>query len=99
VSGSKDNTIRVWDLENDGNEIKKLEGHEGGITSIAITPDGKNIVSGSFDGTIKVWNLTGRTDIVSTFYADGEMWSCAANGKLIVAGDSLGMVHMLVLEE
>lgn len=38
-----------------------LMGHAGEVNTVAITPDGKNIVSGSDDKTVKVWDLNSRT--------------------------------------
>jgi len=38
--------------------LKTLEGHSESVSSVAITLDGKYIVSGSSDKTIKVWDLT-----------------------------------------
>ena len=42
----------VWDLET-GTEKSKLKGHSWYVTSVAISPDGKTIVSGSYDKTIR----------------------------------------------
>lgn len=43
---------RVWDLESD--RLKStLEGHASVVWSVAISPDGKTIVSGSDDKTVK----------------------------------------------
>ncbi len=42
----------VWDMET-GQEKSKLEGHSGMVFSVAISPDGKTIVSGSYDKTIR----------------------------------------------
>lgn len=39
-------------------EALTLEGHEGGVNSVAFSPDGKRIVSSGQDGTIKVWQTT-----------------------------------------
>ena len=36
-----------------GKETSKLEGHSEGLRSVAISPDGKTIVSGSNDKTIR----------------------------------------------
>ncbi len=56
VSGSYDNTIKIWDLQT--GELKStLSGHSGAVFSVAISPDGKTLVSGSADKTIKIWNL------------------------------------------
>ena len=56
VSGSDDNTIRVWDLDT-GACLKTLEGHTSSVKAVALTSDGKRIVSGSGDKTIRVWDL------------------------------------------
>ncbi len=38
----------VWDMAT-GKETSKLEGHTAAVTSVAISKDGKTIVSGSGD--------------------------------------------------
>jgi WD40 repeat protein len=55
-SGSNDNTIRVWNLEN-GECVQTLAGHSDGVTCMSLSSDGKSIYSGSNDTTIRVWNL------------------------------------------
>ena len=57
VSGSKDNTIRIWDLETGKPIGKPIKGHKGHVLTIAMTPDGKRFISGSADNTIRVWDL------------------------------------------
>ncbi len=42
----------VWDMAT-GKEMSKLEGHGGYVQSVAISRDGKTIVSGSYDRTIR----------------------------------------------
>lgn len=56
VSGAKDNTIIVWDVQT-GSLLKVLQGHTGAINSLAFTPDGKLLYSNAMDGTIVIWNL------------------------------------------
>ena len=59
VSGSSDNTIKVWDLST-GKDLLTLKGHKDIVDAVAITPDGTKIVSGSVDKTIKVWDFNVR---------------------------------------
>eukprot|EP00959_Pyramimonas_sp_CCMP1952_P448775 9397291-Pyramimonas_sp.AAC.1 len=58
VSGSYDNTLKVWDANNWGTEIATLTGHTDayGVYTSAFSPDGAVMVSGSSDHTLKVWD-------------------------------------------
>src|SRR5262249_11695876 len=40
-----------------GETIRTLKGHANAVTSIAVMPDGRRVVSGSDDTTVKVWDL------------------------------------------
>ena len=55
VSGSTDNTLRVWDAEKGSALGEPLRGHTGLVVSVAFSPDGKRIVSGGIDNTLRVW--------------------------------------------
>jgi U3 small nucleolar RNA-associated protein 21 len=48
--------IHVVDLET-RKIIRRFEGHEGRITDLAFSPDGRWLVSSSVDGSIKTWDL------------------------------------------
>ncbi|MFH1620792.1 MAG: WD40 repeat domain-containing protein [Patescibacteria group bacterium] len=79
VSGSSDNTIIIWDKDDQGryHESAKLEGHTKFVYTLQVLPDGR-IVSGSYDKTIRIWDkddqgnyhesakLEGHTSYVST---------------------------------
>ena len=64
VSGSHDQTIRIWDIMT-GREIYALkDGHTDFINSVAYCSKGQHIVSASKDCTILVWNAISQTIIL-----------------------------------
>ncbi len=82
-----------------GDQSRPLEGHQGLVDAVAITADGRRVVSGSWDKTLKVWDLeTGA--LICTFNCEGCV-DCAAvapDGRTFVAGDAGGRVYFLRLE-
>src|SRR5258708_19521024 len=56
ITGSGDNTIRMWDAETGSAVGKPLEGHTRTVMSVAYSPDGRHIISGSEDNTILMWD-------------------------------------------
>ena len=48
VTGSMDQTIRVWDITS-GQELRIFKGHTDEVCAVAVTPDGRDIASASDD--------------------------------------------------
>ena len=55
MSGSRDQTIQLWDVAT-GALLQTLEGHTDSVTSVAFSPNGKQVVSGSDDQTVRLWD-------------------------------------------
>jgi serine/threonine protein kinase len=87
VSGSKDKTVRLWDLAT-GQEVRRFTGHESTVRSVAVTPDGKYVVSGSGDKTVRLWELaTGKEVRRFTGHADWvRSVAVTPDGKYVVSG-------------
>ena len=61
ASGSRDDTVRLWDVATGRQIGPPLTGHTGGVISLAFSPDGKTLASGSPDDTVRLWDVaTGR---------------------------------------
>ena len=55
VSGSRDNSIRLWDIQT-STAFSILSGHVGEVNDLAFSADGLTLISGSIDGTILLWD-------------------------------------------
>jgi WD40 repeat protein len=74
LSGSDDQSIRVWDAQTGEMLAMPLVGH-GFIVAVSFSPDGKRIVSGSSDGTVRIWDAEATHFVVrcSTTRAAGTV--------------------------
>jgi eukaryotic-like serine/threonine-protein kinase len=52
---SEDGPAFVWDSIS-GQQLFRIPGHLGGISSLACSPDGRRIITGSMDRTAKIWD-------------------------------------------
>ena len=69
VSGSKDKTIKIWDI-NTAKDVMTLTDHTNEVNSVAISPNGKFLASGSKDKTLKLWDLAKGTLITTIPHQD-----------------------------
>ena len=56
ASGSKDKTVRLWDINN--RESMTLQKHTKWPNVLAFSPNGKVLASGSVDKTVQLWDTT-----------------------------------------
>jgi WD40 repeat protein len=98
VSGSYDNTVRLWDVVT-GMEIKQFRGHEKGVRGVSFSADGKFIVSAGEDNLCKIWDVasgreargigsTNRWMLHASFSPDGKRLATATAGGAVRVWDN-----------
>lgn len=87
VSGSRDTSVRVWDVVS-RQTVLTLTGHGGPVTCVAYSRDGRWIVSGSSDNTLKLWDAKSGVE-TRTFKGHAEGVNAVAirdDGMQIASG-------------
>ncbi|OAA60595.1 mRNA splicing factor [Niveomyces insectorum RCEF 264] len=97
LSGSADNTVRIWDVYHGRELLRACTGHARAITDLSFNRDGTRFVSGGHDRWMKVWDTetgqclsryrTGKTPHCLVFNpsVDGahEFLSGMSNNKIL----------------
>ena len=93
ASGSRDNTIRLWDPVT-GEQEQTLAGNTNSVLSVAFSPDGRTLASGAVDKTVRLWDpvtselkrrITGHPDMVFSvaFSPDGRTLASGAEDATV----------------
>ncbi len=99
AGGSLSGLIQVWALPG-GELVRTLQGHEGSVEGIGISPDGRVITSASADRTIRAWSSEDGTPLwtvrphLLTAYAasprpDGRVIATCSSDRTIKLLDNL----------
>jgi len=91
VSGSYDNTVRVWKIST-GETLHRLQGHSMKVYSVVLDTKRNRCISGSMDNFVKIWSLEtgqclftleGHTSLVGLLdLRDERLVSAAADSTL-----------------
>lgn len=86
ISGSSDNTIKMWDV-NSTRLIKTIPGHTGEVYSAVFSPNGQIIASGGKDKTIRLWNAISGRPVRTLKGHTGEVMSIdfSPGGKILAS--------------
>lgn len=85
VSGSDDNTLKVWSVTN-GQCLHTLVGHTGGVWCSQVTSDGQLIISGSTDRTARVWETATGQCLFTLLGHTSTVRCMALKGDILITG-------------
>src|SRR5262249_46558479 len=82
-----------------GREIRRLPGHNGHVTDIAMLADGRRAVSTGTDKTIRLWDLDAGTEVgmcsVGARYAEVFALAVSPNGRRLLSSHQNGALLRL----
>jgi WD40 repeat protein len=95
VSGSDDNTVRLWDTVT-GAALQTLEGHSHAVLSVDFSLDSRQVVSGSDDDTIRLWDtVTGAVlQILEGHSSSVYSVAFSLDSRQVVSGSHDGTVRL-----
>jgi len=92
VTGSWDETLRIWDVQEGTLLGKPFQGHQGSVYSVAVSPDDRRVASGGQDGTIIIWDVENK-QIVFRLVKHTRDVNCVCfspDGKRLASGSNDG---------
>lgn len=58
ISVHASGSVRIFSLDGSGELVKEWLGHDGGACCVALSPDGKQLMTGGSEGLVKYWNIS-----------------------------------------
>ena len=74
ISGSEDQTIKIWDLQT-GRLNQTISEHTATVRSVQVSSDGSLLISGGSDGAIKFWRLPTGQHFRTLQAHDATIWA------------------------
>uniref|UniRef100_A0A4W3HVF7 WD repeat and SOCS box containing 2 n=1 Tax=Callorhinchus milii TaxID=7868 RepID=A0A4W3HVF7_CALMI len=86
VSGSRDKTLHVWDLKQDGKLLRVLTGHSHWVYCCSLSPDANVLCSVGGGRTVLLWNMLSYELIRRLDGHEGDVVSCdfSPDGAMLV---------------
>jgi WD40 repeat protein len=93
--------VRIWDADT-GEPVTTLQGHTGGVRSVAYRPGGRQLATASWDGTVRVWDAETGTNLLvaATMARATASWIPGSPPQLVSASaEAWRWLRLRVLDE
>ncbi len=88
-SGNIPSGIALWEFLT-GTRIARLEGHEGPVTALALSQDGRWLATGGWEGTVRLWEVPSGKEVASRRGHRGRVLALAwsADDNFLASGSA-----------
>jgi WD40 repeat protein len=95
VSGSADQTVRVWDAKTGGPRAQ-LSGHQGAVYGLALSRDESLAVSSGNDNTLRLWDIQGGRQLKQLATTEATAYALAVHpvASILATGGADRRVHL-----
>ena len=84
LTGSLDNSARLWDAET-GGQVRSFLGHTSTVLSVTFSPDDRYVLTGSRDHTARLWDVSTGKQVRSIGHEDEvESVAFSKDGQYLV---------------
>src|ERR1700709_41272 len=100
ITCSLDGSLRLWNLQTGKQIGNDWRDGESKVYTIALSPDGKKVVSGSNDAVVRLWDIDMGKVIAKWTGHNSRVWNICWNrdGGRIVSGGNEGTVRVWDVE-
>ena len=86
---------RLWDAKT-GQSITPPLRHDGALRALAISRDGRTILTGSYDRTAQLWDKVTGKPIGPAFRHENQVWFVAISpdGRSVLSGGQENTAHL-----
>jgi WD40 repeat protein len=90
----KDYDLKLWDVDT-GQLVRSFPGHKARVRALALSPDGRQVLSVGQDGTLRLWNVETGAEIRQWSASTGiQCLAFAPDSRLAASSDWEGLVSL-----
>ncbi|KAK3499752.1 WD40-repeat-containing domain protein [Neurospora hispaniola] len=97
ISGGHDTTVRIWDVRSQSSSrpVQVLREAKDGITSLAVSPGGAEVLAGSVDGRVRTYDVRMGRLVTDVFPGAVTSLCLARDGKTVLVGSLDSKIRLM----